>query len=81
MEQKDLFGFALGLTEPWFVTDVRLDLDEQEKGGVRAGELHLYADFRPSGRFRCAKCGGAGLEIHDTTERTWQHLNFLQHRA
>ena len=79
MEQKDLFQLALGLTEPWFVTDVRLDLVDEEKG--RPGELHLYLDFRPGGRFACAQCGSAGLEVHDTMERSWQHLNFFQHLA
>lgn len=79
MEQKDLFQLALGLTEPWFVTDVRLDLEDEEKG--RPGELHLYLDFRPGGRFVCAQCGSADLEVHDTLERTWQHLNFFQHLA
>jgi transposase len=79
MEQKDLFQLALGLTEPWFVTDVRLDLEDEERG--RPGELHLYLNFRPGGRFACAQCGSAGLEVHDTMERTWQHLNFFQHLA
>lgn len=79
MEQKDLFQLALGLTEPWFVTNVRLDLADEEKG--RPGELHLYLDFRPGGRFACAQCGSAGLEVHDTMERSWQHLNFFQHLA
>ena len=81
MEQKDLFGLALGLTDPWFVTEARLDLEEEKTDGVRAGELHLYLDFRPGGRFACSECGTTGLEVHDTTERTWQHLNFFQHRA
>lgn len=81
MEQKDLFRLALGLTDPWFVTEARLDLEDEKTDGVRAGELHLYLDFRPGGRFACSECGATGLEVHDTAERKWQHLNFFQHRA
>lgn len=79
MVQNDLFRLALGLTEPWFVSDVRLDL--KDEAGVQPGELHVRLDFRPGGRFACSQCGSAGLDVHDTMERTWQHLNFFQHRA
>jgi transposase len=79
MFQNDLFRLALGLTEPWFVSDVRLDL--KDAAGLQPGELHVTLDFRPGGRFACSQCGSAGLEVHDTMERTWQHLNFFQHRA
>ena len=81
MEQKDLFGLALGLTNPWFVTDVPLDLEEEEKVGVRAGELHVHLDFRPGRRFACTQSGTTELEVQDTTERTWQPLDFFQHLA
>lgn len=81
MLQHELFGLALGLTEPWFVSDVRLDLEDGDKTGVKPGELHLTLDFRPGGRFTCSKCGSAGHEVHDTVEKVWQHLNFFQHQA
>ena len=79
MLQNDLFSLALGLAEPWFASDVRLDL--KDEAGLQPGELHITLDFRPGGRFACSPCGAAGLEVHDTKERTWQHLNFFQHRA
>lgn len=63
------------------MTEAQLDLEEEKTDSVRAGELHLYLDFRPGGRFACSDCGTTWLEVHDTTERTWQHLNFFQHRA
>ena len=79
MLQNDIFRLALGLAEPWFVSDVRLDLADE--AGVKPGELHLTLDFQRGGRFACSPCGAVGLEVHDTMERTWQHLNFFQHRA
>ena len=79
MLQNDLFSLALGLAEPWFVSDVRLDL--KDDAGLKPGELHLTLDFRRGGRFACSPCGAAELEVHDTLERTWQHLDFFQHRA
>lgn len=79
MVQNDLFRLALGLAEPWFVSDVRLDLTDP--AGVQPGELRIRLDFQPGGRFACSQCGSAGLAVHDTMQRTWQHLNFFQHRA
>lgn len=81
MLQNDLFGLALGLSDPWFVSDVQLKLEDGDKSGVGAGELHVTLDFRPGGRFACSQCRSAGHDVHDTAERTWQHLNFFQHRA
>jgi len=79
MLQNDLFRLALGLADPWIVSDVRLDLTDE--AGLEPGELHLTLDFQRGGRFACSTCGAVGLEVHDTMERTWQHLNFFQHRA
>lgn len=81
MLQNELFSLALALTEPWFVSDVRLDLEDGDEGGLTPGVLHLSLDFRPGGRFPCSECGSAGHEVHDTKERSWQHLNFFQHQA
>ena len=95
MLQNDLFRLALGLPEPWFVSDVRLDPkldlksgrkpepkpDLMDQVGFDPGELHVTIDFSPGGRFACSECGRCGLEVHDTLERTWQHLAFFQHEA
>ncbi|MBK9119820.1 MAG: transposase family protein [Phycisphaerales bacterium] len=36
----------------------------------------------PSGsRFACPECGRAGCGAYDSTERTWRHLNFFQHKT
>lgn len=77
MLQEELFRTALGLTDPWIVTFVRF---EAGKDGVR-GELHLGLDFGTGARFSCPECEKAGLEVHDTKERGWRHLDFFQHQT
>ena len=79
MLQKDLFGLALGVSEPWFVSDVSFDVNPGS--GVERGELHIRLDFREGSKFACADCGTGGLEVYDTKERKWQHMNFFQHKA
>lgn len=75
MLQVELFQVALGLPGPWIVTFVRF---EAGKDGV-SGELHLGLDFRAGTRFACPECGKEGLEVHDTKQRDWRHLDFFQH--
>lgn len=59
MRDAELFGMALGLTEPWFVEWTELD--------AGAWRLDLYLDFRRGAVFayppgaeprRCPPCGG-----------------------
>jgi len=37
--------------------------------------------FGQGGRFTCPECGKGGCAAHDTTEKTWRHLDFFQHEA
>jgi transposase len=73
MRDVDLFQMALGLETPWFVDRTEFDAE--------AKRLDLYLDFRKGGRFRCPECGKGGCPAHDTSEKTWRHLNFFQHEA
>jgi len=68
-----LFQAALGLPEPWQVTEVRFDPDTQE--------LHLSLDFPPGRRFPCPDCGAAVPAYDTDPARTWRHLNFFEHRT
>ncbi|MDZ7810278.1 MAG: transposase family protein [Arhodomonas sp.] len=53
-------------------------------GGLRRrGQAH-----RPGGRLcprgsvsPCPACGAADQPVHDTRQRSWQHLHFFEHRA
>ena len=68
MLQKDLFGLALGVSEPWFVSDVSFDVNPGS--GVERGELHIRLDFREGSKFACADCGTGGLEVYDTKDES-----------
>mgnify|MGYP003576031519 CR=1 FL=1 len=73
MRDVELFQMALALPEPWYVDRAEFD--------AAARRLDLYLDFRTGGSFSCPECERAGCKAHDTTEKTWRHLNFFQHEA
>jgi len=68
-----LFSAALGLTDPWTV--VRVEFSPEQ------GQLDLWLDFPSGGTFTCPECQRSGCKVHDTTERTWRHLDFFQHQT
>lgn len=70
MQDKDLFGLALGLEKPWYVSSVVFEPE--------AKRLELIIDFERGGTFRCPECSTPGCKAYDTEERTWRHLNFFQ---
>ena len=67
-----LFTQALGLTPPWKV--VSCDFDPSAKS------LTISIDFEPGSRFPDPETGEP-CSVHDTVQRTWQHLNFFEHRT
>jgi transposase len=73
MRDVELFQLALGIESPWFVE--RTEFDE------KAGRLDLYLDFEKGGVFPCPECEAGGCRAHDTTRKTWRHLNFFQHET
>lgn len=64
---------ALGLIAPWHITLVQFEEVNKIK------ELHIYLSFTKGSKFK----GEDDLDYtaHDTVERTWQHLNFFQHKC
>lgn len=73
MRDVELFGRALGLREPWRVVDTEFDAERKR--------LDLRLDFARGARFACPKCDREGCEVHDSSEKTWRHLDFFQHQA
>ena len=75
MEQKvnseHLFRLALGITEPWKITNVRFEQTETSQ------ELHIDIDFSRGSKF--VDTSGNACHVHDTKLKTWRHLNFFQH--
>ena len=72
MAVEHLFTRALGLSSPWKV--VSADFDPAAKS------LELVIDFEPGSRFTDPESGEA-CPVHDTVERSWQHLHFFEHRT
>lgn len=73
MNTEELFRIALGLAQPWTVTEIAFSEDQHQ--------LDLHLDFPKGSRFACPECGQDGCPVHDTQQRTWRHLNFFQHKT
>lgn len=73
MEPENLFSLALGITPPWYVKAAQFSMEKSR--------LDLYLDFERGAYFLCPSCGAEGAKAHDTSEDTWRHLNFFQHRT
>ena len=74
MEQEELFGMALGLVLPWYITKIEF---KQSSSGTR--QLHIWIDFKPGSKFVMED--GISYTAYDTREREWRHLNFFQHEC
>jgi transposase len=70
MRDRDLYAQILGITSPWHVSDVRLD--------VPAGTVEVVVEHR--GQACCPQCGTA-CPGYDTRERRWRHLDTCQLRT
>ena len=58
---------------PWLVARCTFQVHEKR--------LDIHLDFPAGSVFTCAACGRDGCKVHDTTERTWRHLNFFEHET
>lgn len=73
MRDVELYQAVLGITAPWKVTRVDLQLE--------AGQVDVFVEHGPGERFPCADCGEA-CPVHDhTPERTWRHLDTCQYKT
>ena len=70
---EDLFGAALHLQHPWYISDLKF-LDDGKK-------LQIWIDFYRGSRFACPHCGKTDCEVHDTALRTWRHLDFFEYQT
>ena len=87
MNTVDIFSAGLGLTEPWYVSDVQLIPDKE----IHELELHISVNFKRGASFNILDdegnvlCDADGqpleLKATDTVERTWRHLNFFQYKT
>jgi transposase len=70
MRDIELYRQLLGLTMPWTVTQVELDVKDQR--------VDVWAEHEAGGQWACPECG-AGLPLYDhAEERAWRHLDSCQ---
>lgn len=62
MDQRQLFQAALGLSEPWRVSEATFDPEE--------GRLDLYLDFPSGAYFACPDGDENACPVHDTESKT-----------
>ena len=73
MDKLGLFQAALGIAEPWQVTEATFDPD--------AKRLDMHLDFVRGSTFPCPEGDADGCKVYDTDHKTWRHLDFFQHQA
>jgi transposase len=71
---QDIFTLALGLEKPWIVREVSFKSETDNAFKT----LHIYIDFSKGSTF---KYNDLDLKCYDTEDKTWQHLNFFQHKC
>lgn len=70
MRDIDLYRHLLGLEDPWFVSDVQLDVKEQR--------VDVWVEHPKGLQWPCPECGAErGLHDH-AEERIWRHLDSCQ---
>lgn len=70
MEDTEFYGQLLGLSDPWGVRKVALNM--------AASRVDVWVEEAAGGKWNCPECGkGAPLYDH-AEERVWRHLNTCQ---
>ena len=72
MNSTEIFSLALGLNEPWEITEVEISADSDS-----VKELNIYLGFKRGAKFEDE--AGILCPVHDTQKRDWRHLNFFEH--
>ncbi len=67
----EIFSIALGLEEPWNVKEIIFNKESLQ--------LDIYLQFTKG--FKFTMDDGCKYTAYDTIERSWQHLNFFQHKC
>ncbi|MGB5920827.1 MAG: ISL3 family transposase [Syntrophobacteria bacterium] len=70
MRDTDLYRHLLGVEDPWFVSEVQLDVKEQR--------VDVWIEHPKGLQWPCPECGAEGT-LHDhAEERVWRHLDSCQ---
>ena len=72
MNSTEIFSLALGLTDPWMITNIEI-----LTGDDSLKELHIHFGFKRGAKFEDES--GESCSVHDTQKKIWRHLNFFEH--
>lgn len=75
MESKEIFSMALNISLPWYVENVLMNLDSSKING----QIDIYINFKSGSKFKDDH--GIDCPVYDTIQKSWQHLNFFEHRC
>ena len=75
MNSTEIFTLALNLGSPWLIKEINMIRPSE----TFAGQMDIYIDFKPGSKFQDSV--GANCSVYDTVEKTWQHLNFFEHKC
>jgi len=70
MQDIDLYQQLLGITAPWTVARVALNIEEQT--------VYVYLETAPDTAWTCPTCGAAASLYDHREPRTWRHLDSCQ---
>lgn len=70
MDSIELYRQLLGLTTPWTVERVELDMAKQH--------VEVHVGHSPTQRFACPQCGRELAAYDHLAERVWRHLDSCQ---
>lgn len=73
MMYGNIFEQALGVEDPWYISDVKFDAEKKR--------LDIEIDFHKGTRFPWGENGDKEYTAFDTQKKTWRHLNFFEHEC
>ena len=74
MLANQIFTVALGIKDPWYIEDIKLD-DNTKR-------LDIHVSFRRGSAFTSNKDAYPGAyKVYDSQVKTWRHLNFFEYEC
>jgi transposase len=73
MRETDFYQQILGLQQPWFVADVKLDTVSQQ--------VDVNVEHPENTAFCCPECGKQRSVYDHPASRHWRHLDKMQFRT
>jgi transposase len=73
MDDRRLYQTILGLSEPWYVSEVEVR--------PQAEEILVHLALTPGASLVCPECGAASAGYDRSVERRWRHLDTCQYQT